>query len=40
MLEVVDHYERAGIVHRLDGTQPIDAVTEDILAKIGARATS
>ena len=40
MLEVVDHYERAGIVHRLDGTKPIDAVTEDILAKIGARATS
>lgn len=40
MLEVVDHYERAGIVHRLDGKQPIDAVTEDILAKIGARATS
>jgi adenylate kinase len=40
MLEVVDHYERAGIVHRLDGKKPIDAVTEDILAKIGARATS
>ena len=40
MLDVVDHYERAGIVHRLDGTQPIGAVTEAILAKIGARAAS
>ena len=40
MLEVVDHYERAGIVHRLDGKKPIEHVTEDILAKIGARATS
>ena len=40
MLEVVDHYERAGIVHRLDGKKAIEDVTEDILAKIGARATS
>ena len=40
MLEVVDHYERASIVHRLDGKKPIEDVTEDILAKIGARATS
>jgi adenylate kinase len=40
MLEVVDHYERAGIVHRIDGMQPIEAVTEAILAAVGARATS
>lgn len=40
MLAVVEHYERAGIVHRLDGTQPIEAVTEAILAAIGARASS
>jgi adenylate kinase len=40
MLEVVDHYERAGIVHRIDGMQPIEAVTEAILAAVGARAAS
>ncbi len=38
MLAVIDHYERAGIVDRLDGTKPIDAVTEEILVLIGARA--
>ena len=31
MLAVVEHYERAGIVDRLDGTQPIEAVTAAIL---------
>ena len=35
MLEVVDHYEHAGIVDRLDGTQPIDTVTQSILSRIG-----
>jgi adenylate kinase len=35
MLAVVDHYERAGIVDRLDGTQSIDAVTGAILDRIG-----
>ena len=40
MLEVVDHYERAGVVHRLDGTQRIEAVTDAILAAVDARATS
>lgn len=34
MLEVVEHYERAGVVDRLDGTQPIEGVTEDILSRI------
>jgi adenylate kinase len=34
MLGVVDHYERAGIVDRVDGTQPIDAVTRDILSRM------
>ena len=34
MLEVVAHYERAGVVDRLDGTQPIERVTEDILSRI------
>ena len=32
MHEVLAHYDRAGIVHRVDGTQPIAAVTADILA--------
>ena len=40
MLEVVAHYERAGIVHRLDGMQPIEAVTDTILSAIHSRATS
>ncbi len=32
MLAVLAHYDRAGIVHRVDGTQPIAAVTAEILA--------
>ena len=32
MLEVLDYYERAGIVQHVDGTQPITAVTREILA--------
>lgn len=40
MLDVVDHYERAGIVDRLDGRQPIDDVTEQILERIGVRSAS
>jgi adenylate kinase len=35
MLEVVDHYERAEIVDRIDGQQPIETVTSEILARIG-----
>jgi adenylate kinase len=35
MLEVVDHYEHAGIVDRLDGTQSIDAVTDAIRSSVG-----
>ncbi|HWM17271.1 MAG TPA: nucleoside monophosphate kinase [Microbacterium sp.] len=35
MLEVVDHYERAGIVDRIDGQQTIETVTSEILARIG-----
>jgi adenylate kinase len=35
MLAVVDHYEAAGKVDRLDGTQPIEAVTAAILARLG-----
>jgi adenylate kinase len=31
MLEVVDHYDRAGIVERIDGQLPIDEVTRRIL---------
>ncbi|MEO8252191.1 MAG: nucleoside monophosphate kinase [Chloroflexota bacterium] len=31
MLEVLDHYEHAGIVQHVDGTQPIEAVTREIL---------
>jgi adenylate kinase len=36
MLEVVEHYDRAGIVDHLDGMQPIEAVTDAILERIGA----
>ena len=32
MLEVLEYYERAGIVQRVDGTRPIPAVTAEILA--------
>jgi adenylate kinase len=39
MLEVVEHYSRAGIVERIDGTHPIEAVTDAILAGIGHSAT-
>ena len=38
MLAVVEHYERVGIVDRLDGTQSIEAVTAAILASIGTPA--
>ena len=38
MLEVVQHYDDAGIVDRIDGTQPIARVTDDILSRIGAPA--
>jgi len=34
MLAVLDHYRRAGIVDRVDGRQPIEAVTADILDRI------
>ena len=37
MLEVVAHYERAGIVDRIDGRQPIEAVTAEILRHVGVR---
>lgn len=36
MLAVVDHYQRQGLVERIDGTQPIDAVTDRIRALVGA----
>lgn len=36
MLQVVDHYERLGVVDRIDGARPIEAVTADILARLGA----
>jgi adenylate kinase len=38
MLEVIDHYARAGIVDRVDGTGPIEAVTERILSRAGVPA--
>ena len=34
MLEVVAHYEAAGIVDHLDGTQPIEAVTDAIRSSV------
>jgi adenylate kinase len=36
MLEVLDHYRQAGIVTRVDGRAPIDAVTREILRVLGA----
>lgn len=38
MLAVIEHYEHAGIVDRIDGTRPIDEVTNEILARIGVGA--
>jgi adenylate kinase len=35
MLAVVAHYEAAGIVHRIDGQQPIEAVTRQIMEALG-----
>jgi adenylate kinase len=32
--QVVDHYEAAGLLRVVDGVQPIDAVTEDLVAAI------
>ena len=40
MLQVVDHYARAGIVDRLDGTRPIEEVTASILERIGEPAAN
>jgi adenylate kinase len=34
MLEVVDHYQRLGVVDRIDGTRPIEAVASDILDRL------
>lgn len=34
MLEVVDHYERAGVAERIDGRQPIEDVTRAILRAV------
>ena len=34
MLEVLEHYDRAGIVTRVDGTQAIETVTRQILASL------
>ena len=36
MLEVVEHYARLGVVDRIDGGQPIEAVTADILERLRA----
>jgi adenylate kinase len=36
MLEVIDHYQRAGVLARIDGLQHIEAVTDDILAALDA----
>jgi adenylate kinase len=36
MLEVLEHYDRKGIVLKVDGTQPIDAVTRQILEGLRA----
>jgi adenylate kinase len=38
MLEVVEHYRRGGIVDRIDGLGPIEAVTAQILERVEAGA--
>ena len=35
MLDVVKHYEDAGVLRRIDGQQPIDAVTREIQEALG-----
>jgi adenylate kinase len=40
MLDVIEHYERAGIVDRIDGTRPIETITAGILSGIGVPAAS
>ena len=35
MLDVVKHYEDAGVLHHIDGRQTIDAVTTQIKAALG-----
>jgi adenylate kinase family enzyme len=40
MLEVVDYYERAGVLARIDGTQPIETVTAEILDRVGTAPAS
>ena len=37
MLEVVDHYDRSGLVTRIDGRQPVEGVTRAILDELGSR---
>jgi adenylate kinase len=36
MLDVLEHYARAGIVDRINGSQPIEAVTADILERLSS----
>lgn len=40
MLEVVEHYERAGVAARVDGQQSIEAVTAEILRHVDAAAAN
>jgi adenylate kinase len=35
MLQVIDHYRRAGVLASVDGLQPIDNVTAEILEAVG-----
>ena len=35
MMGVIDHYEGAGVVERIDGTRSIHDVTDDILSRVG-----
>jgi adenylate kinase len=40
MLDVVAHYEGAGIVEHVDGERPIDEITDDILRRVRPDASS
>ena len=35
LLEVVEHYRRHGILTTVDGRQPIDEVTDALMAAVG-----
>ena len=39
LLEVVEHYRDHGVLRSVDGRQPIDAVTDELLAAVDGMRT-